>query len=440
MKQPLIKQLLKPVLFLFLLTLICAFLTRTLTKAETLTDHASKKHGTGTSSVSDTPQEEAYSDEATHIDETNNKEIKEDALVSQEKKMTEQDIATTMDTTTKATMESASKTTTESASKATADTASKATTDTATEATTDTATEATTDTATEATTDTATEATTDTATEATTDTATEATTDINTVTNLPDHLTVYQDGFAYCELTDEIKKRITGISYPLTDSAQEASASIAPATVPSASEVPTTSPSSSEIPATSPSASEAPALNVLAHGETPAVSYEDLRYLTVLYYDFNGEVQSGELICHKGIVQDLAEIFYELYRNEYQIEKIKLIDEYLGDDTASMLDNNTSCFNYRVVDGTSSLSKHALGCAIDINPFYNPYVVFHKDGTDETYISPAGSEAYADRSKNFPYKIDENDLCYRLFKEHGFVWGGNWNSCKDYQHFQKVVE
>ncbi len=400
MKQPLIKQLLKPVLFLFLLTLICAFLTRTLTKAETLTDHASKKHGTGTSSVSDTPQEEAYSDEATHIDETNNKEIKEDALVSQEKKMTEQDIATTMDTTTKATMESASK--------ATADTASKATTDTATEAT--------------------------------TDTATEATTDINTVTNLPDHLTVYQDGFAYCELTDEIKKRITGISYPLTDSAQEASASIAPATVPSASEVPTTSPSSSEIPAASPSASEAPALNVLAHGETPAVSYEDLRYLTVLYYDFNGEVQSGELICHKGIVQDLAEIFYELYRNEYQIEKIKLIDEYLGDDTASMLDNNTSCFNYRVVDGTSSLSKHALGCAIDINPFYNPYVVFHKDGTDETYISPAGSEAYADRSKNFPYKIDENDLCYRLFKEHGFVWGGNWNSCKDYQHFQKVVE
>lgn len=412
MKQPLIKQLLKPVLFLFLLTLICAFLTRTLTKAETLTDHASKKHGTGTSSVSDTPQEEAYSDEATHIDETNNKEIKEDALVSQEKKMTEQDIATTMDTTTKATMESASK--------ATADTATKATTDTATETTTDTVTEATADTTTEST--------------------EKATSDINTVTSLPDHLTVYQDGFAYCELTDEIKKRITGISYPLTESAQEASASIAPATTPSASEVPAASPSSSEIPTTSQSASEVPALNVLAHGETPAVSYDDLRYLTVLYYDFNGEVQSGELICHKGIVQDLAEIFYELYRNEYQIEKIKLIDEYLGDDTASMLDNNTSCFNYRVVDGTSSLSKHALGCAIDINPFYNPYVVFHKDGTDETYISPAGSEAYADRSKNFPYKIDENDLCYRLFKEHGFVWGGNWNSCKDYQHFQKVVE
>ena len=117
-----------------------------------------------------------------------------------------------------------------------------------------------------------------------------------------------------------------------------------------------------------------------------------------------------------------------------------MIDEYGGDDIASMQDNNTSCFNYRAVDGTSSLSKHAIGCAIDINPFYNPYVVFNKDGSGETYISPEGSEIYADRSQNFPYKIDENDLCYKLFKEHGFVWGGDWNSCKDYQHFQKVVK
>ena len=181
------------------------------------------------------------------------------------------------------------------------------------------------------------------------------------------------------------------------------------------------------------------AVNTVSDNEKLAVSYDDLRYLSVLYYDFQGEVQTGELICNKGIAQDLAEIFHELYLNEYQIEKIRLIDDYKGDDTASMADNNTSCFNYRVVDGTDSLSKHALGCAIDINPFYNPYVVFNKGGSGETYISPAGSEIYADRSQDFPYKIDENDLCYKLFKQHGFTWGGNWNSCKDYQHFQKVV-
>lgn len=74
----------------------------------------------------------------------------------------------------------------------------------------------------------------------------------------------------------------------------------------------------------------------------------------------------------------MAEIFHELYLAEYPIERIRLIDEYDGDDTVSMEDNNTSCFNYRVVDGTSSLSKHAYGMAIDINPLYNPYVTYPK--------------------------------------------------------------
>ena len=220
--------------------------------------------------------------------------------------------------------------------------------------------------------------------------------------------THFADGFFYQPLTDAVVARITGISYPVSET-------IAPAL-------------------------SLQATNIVSDEEEIAISYEELSYMNVLYYDFNGEVQTGELICNQKIAQDLIEIFYELYQNEYQIEKIRLIDEYGGDDTASMLDNNTSCFNYRAVDGTSSLSKHAIGCAIDINPFYNPYVVFNKNGSGETYISPEGSEIYADRSQNFPYKIDENDLCYKLFKEHGFVWGGDWNSCKDYQHFQKVVE
>lgn len=220
----------------------------------------------------------------------------------------------------------------------------------------------------------------------------------------------YKDGFFYQPLNDAVIAKITGISFPVSET-------IAPALALSAT-------------------------NIVSDQEADmlAVSYDDLRYLNVLHYDFNGEIQTGELICNKKIAQDLVEIFYELYLNEYQIEKIRLIDEYNGDDTASMLDNNTSCFNYRVVDGTSSLSKHALGCAVDINPFYNPYVVYNKDGSGETYISPEGSEPYADRSQNFPYKIDENDLCYKLFKEHGFIWGGDWNSCKDYQHFQKTVD
>lgn len=170
---------------------------------------------------------------------------------------------------------------------------------------------------------------------------------------------------------------------------------------------------------------------------TEDISYADLRYVHVLHYNFEGEAVSGELICNKAIAQDLAEIFYELYKAEYQIEKMVLIDQYGGDDVKAMEDNNTSCFNYRKISESNKLSMHALGLAIDINPLYNPHITYNEDNTAN--ISPAGGEAYADRALAFPYKIDENDLCYRLFIEHGFTWGGNWNSSKDYQHFQKSI-
>lgn len=219
------------------------------------------------------------------------------------------------------------------------------------------------------------------------DNSAESAEESDSMTSHPDR-TTYEDGFYYEPLTAKVKKRITGISYPESG-----------CTVP----------------------------------------YEDLNYVGLKYIDFDGQEQTGELICNKAVARDMVEIFYELYRNEYRLESVRLIDEYDGDDTASMAENNTSCFNYRVVDGTTSLSKHAYGLAIDINPYYNPYVVFNRNADGSDYISPPGSEIYADRSKNFAYKIDENDLCYRLFTEHGFTWGGNWNSTKDYQHFQKPL-
>ena len=200
------------------------------------------------------------------------------------------------------------------------------------------------------------------------------------------------EDFYYEPLSDNLRRYITGVSYPAVQSEDEAAAL--------------------------------------------AVDYDDLRYVHVLHYDFEGNPTEGELICNEYIAQDLVEIFHELYYSEYQIERMVLIDEYDGDDTASMEDNNTSCFNYRVVEGSESLSKHAYGLAIDINPFYNPYVTYDKDGSER--VSPVAAQGYADRSVSFPYKIDEEDLCCRLFKEHGFIWGGNWNSLKDYQHFQKT--
>lgn len=161
-----------------------------------------------------------------------------------------------------------------------------------------------------------------------------------------------------------------------------------------------------------------------------------LRYLHVLHRNVDGRTQIGELVCNADIAADLLDIFRELYEQGYKIERMVLVDEYEADDERSMAANNTSCFNYRVVSGSKKLSKHAYGLAIDINPRYNPYLHL---GNGK--VEPANAKAYAiNRSKITNTKvpiINKKDLCHQLFIKHGFIWGGNWVSVKDYQHFEK---
>lgn len=161
-----------------------------------------------------------------------------------------------------------------------------------------------------------------------------------------------------------------------------------------------------------------------------------LRYVKVLHYTLDGKCQLGEIICNKAIAADLIAIFRALYEAHYPIERMVLVDDYNADDKASMEANNTSCFNFRTVSGTKRRSKHSQGMAIDINTRYNPYVKRRANGT--LIVQPASGKQYADRSKRFAYKIDRSDLCYKLFKQHGFTWGGDWKSAKDYQHFEKA--
>lgn len=169
----------------------------------------------------------------------------------------------------------------------------------------------------------------------------------------------------------------------------------------------------------------------VSYVEGTPVSRQELCYMTVLYWGTDKEAHKGELIVNKAIAEDVSDIFYELYKASYPIESIKLIDEYGGSDEVSMANNNTSCFNARKVKGSDEWSKHAYGMAIDINPLYNPYV-----GDDGTVL-PVTADKYVNRDSSFVMKIDTEDYAYRIFTEHGFTWGGEWESIKDYQHFEK---
>ena len=190
------------------------------------------------------------------------------------------------------------------------------------------------------------------------------------------------DGFVYYELTEDIKQRITGMSYPEQGSSK--------------------------------------------------ISYGDLRYIELLHYDFEGNIKKGELIINEKVALEVTQIFYELYLEQYPLESVVLVDDFgePGDDSLSMESNNTSAFNYRYVSGTTKLSRHSYGAAIDINPVQNPYI-------DGDRVVPEEGREYLDRSLKLPGMIDHDDLCYKLFIENGWSWGGDWSGDKDYQHFSK---
>lgn len=176
-------------------------------------------------------------------------------------------------------------------------------------------------------------------------------------------------------------------------------------------------------------------INGISYRDNPDISLSRLRYITLTHYGIDGKVHTGELIVNEAIADDVIYIFGKLYEAKYPIEKMRLVDDYNGDDVKSMADNNSSAFNYRVIANTDTLSRHALGMAIDVNPLYNPYITFLPDGSES--CSPPQGLPYCDRTTDFTMKIDEKDLCFELFTQRGFSWGGHWTHAKDYQHFEK---
>jgi hypothetical protein len=160
------------------------------------------------------------------------------------------------------------------------------------------------------------------------------------------------------------------------------------------------------------------------------VSLEDLRILRMTHLGFDGRVHTGELVVHEDHAGAVLGVFRELFDAEFPIERMKLVDEYEGDDDLSMAANNTSAFNCRPSTGSpGEWSQHAYGLALDINPVQNPYVA--KSGV----VDPPKGAAYVDRSTKAPGVIHRDDAVVQAFARIGWGWGGDWTSAKDYQHF-----
>lgn len=167
--------------------------------------------------------------------------------------------------------------------------------------------------------------------------------------------------------------------------------------------------------------------------EDSSIGFNELSYLTITYLDYNGKTKQGEMVVNKKLADEVLDIFKDIYNAKFPIERMNLVDDYGASDHASMVNNNTSAFCYRTIAGTSKVSNHGKGVAIDINPFYNPHVL-----KSSGKVNPPEASKYADRSLNTKGMIKYNDVVYKAFTSRGWKWGGNWNN-PDYQHFEKSI-
>ena len=164
------------------------------------------------------------------------------------------------------------------------------------------------------------------------------------------------------------------------------------------------------------------------------VALERLSVLKTRFVDFDGvEHEDGEIVVLDACTGAVAEIFERLYEMRFPINSMLGLHHFDGDDDRAMEANNTSCFNYRSIDGSATISMHSYALAIDLNPLQNPYLIFDEEaGTAK--IHPKAGWEYLNRYNRKPGMVED---LRPLFAEAGFsVWGGSWTTPLDYHHFQ----
>jgi hypothetical protein len=150
--------------------------------------------------------------------------------------------------------------------------------------------------------------------------------------------------------------------------------------------------------------------------------------LDLEFLGFDGQLQVGQLVAHRDLALEIRAIFAEILAAHFPIFSLIPVVAFNWSDDFSMAHNNSSAFNYRLKVGKTALSAHASGCAIDINPFQNPYI------SGDLVLPP--NAVY---DAKIPGTLAENGAVVRAFESRGWIWGGRWTTLKDWHHFEKPL-
>lgn len=167
--------------------------------------------------------------------------------------------------------------------------------------------------------------------------------------------------------------------------------------------------------------------DAIAGTNAPLEIVDRLSMVDVCYYSFDGLRHQGQIIVDCSLEDNVSEIFALIEKLKFPVGSAIPIVAYSWQDIESMSANNTSGFNYRVIEGTTKLSLHSFGRALDINPVQNP--VIYPNGL----IAPEGA-VYKPQKKGAFTAVNP---IVQEFLRRGWHWGGNFEQPKDYHHFEK---
>lgn len=159
------------------------------------------------------------------------------------------------------------------------------------------------------------------------------------------------------------------------------------------------------------------------------VAADELSWVRLSFRGFDGERHTGELLTNTDVVDDVVQVFGELWRADFPLEELRVTRRDELDAAPTGDGNNSGSFVCRAVVGsTSTPSQHAFGLAVDLNPFQNPYL---RDGD----VLPELASAYLDRDRARSGMIREAGPVVQAFDEIGWSWGGRYRSLLDLHHF-----
>jgi hypothetical protein len=154
-----------------------------------------------------------------------------------------------------------------------------------------------------------------------------------------------------------------------------------------------------------------------------------LRRVDVGYIGFDGHPHRGSLVVNADVAASVARVFTRLFDERFPIHRMVPIEQYAGDDNASMRADNTSAFNCRKAtqsNAPAASSPHANGRAVDVNPYENPWI--------DPRCGCWQPSAYWGSHRSGRGVITASGSVVTAFRAAGWIWRGTGAEA-DLQHF-----